>query len=160
MVLAVSVSAAWAQSAGKLVPAMKNGAPQVGLPGKDVVWMPTAKSVMDKMFEIAKLTPQDTLYDLGSGDGRVVIAAARAGATAVGIEYNPKLVDLARSRAASEGVSAKTSFVRGDIFQTDLSRATVVTLFLLPELNLKLRPILLNLKPGTRVTSNSFDMGD
>ncbi len=152
--------AAQTSAAENPAPAMKDGVPQVGLPGKDVVWMPKAKSVMDKMFEIAKLTPQDVLYDLGSGDGRVVIAAARAGATAVGIEYNPKLVELARGRAAKEGVSAKASFLHGDIFQSDLSKATVITLFLLPELNLKLRPVLLNLKPGTRVTANSFDMGD
>ncbi len=160
VICALFLSTAWAQPSGKPTPLIKDGAPQVGLPGKDVVWMPTAKSVMEKMFEIARLTPQDTLYDLGSGDGRVVIAAARAGATAVGIEFNAKLVELSRSRASQEGLSAKTSFVQGDIFQTDLSRATLITLFLLPELNLKLRPLLLNLKPGTRVTSNSFDMGD
>lgn len=162
MALALAMPLAWAQPAKKEVPAAadKEFTPEVGQPGKDVVWMPTAKSVMDKMFEIVKLTPQDVLYDLGSGDGRVVIAAAKHGATAVGIEYNPKLVTLSRSLAANNGASGKATFVQGDIFQADLSKATVVTLFLLPELNLKLRPTLLNLKPGTRIAANSFDMGD
>jgi Methyltransferase domain len=135
-------------------------APEVGQPGKDVVWMPTANVVMDKMFEIVKLTPQDVLYDLGSGDGRVVVAAAKRGTKAVGIEYDPKLVALSQRNAVQERVSAKATFVQGDIFKTDFSRATVVMMFLLPELNLKMRPTLLELKPGTRVASNSFDMGD
>lgn len=162
MVMLAAPALAWAQPAKKEAPAAagKDFTPAVGLPGKDVVWMPTAKSVMDKMFEITKLAPKDVLYDLGSGDGRVVIAAAKHGATAVGVEYNPKLVTLSRDLAAKSGVSGKATFVHGDIFQTDLSKATVVTLFLLPELNLKLRPTLFNLKPGTRIAANSFDMGD
>jgi len=128
--------------------------------GKDVVWVPTAQSLVDRMLDTAKLTPSDYLIDLGSGDGRTVITAARRGATAFGVEYNPKMVELSKENAAKAGVSNGATFVGADLFKTDISKATVITLFLLPEINLKLRPKLLELKPGTRIVSNSFDMGD
>lgn len=134
--------------------------PEVGQAGKDVVWVPTAQGLVDRMLDMAKLTPKDIHYDLGSGDGRTVITAAKRGATATGVEYNPDMVDLSRRNAAKEGVTGKATFIHGDIFETDFSKATVITLFLLPELNVKLRPKILAMKPGTRVVSNSFTMGD
>jgi len=115
---------------------------------------------VNKMLDLAKLTPNDYLMDLGSGDGRTVITAAKRGARATGVEYNPKMVELSKRNAQKEGVGEKAQFINGDIFQTDFSQATVITLFLLPELNLKLRPKILDMKPGTRVVSNSFTMGD
>ena len=132
--------------------------PSVGQAGKDVVWVPTADTLVGKMLDMAKLTPKDYLIDLGSGDGRTVIAAAKRGATALGIEYNPDMVELSKKNAADAGVSAKATFIKADIFETDYSKATVLTLFLLPDINLKLRPTILNMKPGTRVVSNSFNM--
>lgn len=134
--------------------------PTVGQEGKDVVWVPTAQSLVNKMLDMAKLTPSDILYDLGSGDGRTVITAAKRGSTAYGIEYNPKMVELSKRNAEKEGVTAKATFTQGDIFETDFSRADVITMFLLPELNLRLRPTILKMKPGTRVVTNSFSMGD
>jgi len=134
--------------------------PKEGQPGKDVVWVPTRDAVVDKMLDLAQVTPQDYVIDLGSGDGRLVIAAAKRGASALGIEYNPEMVELAKRNAAMEGVAAKTEFVKADIFESDFSRASVISMFLLPELNLKLRPQLLKLKPGTRIVSNTFPMGD
>ncbi len=128
--------------------------------GKDVVWVPTAQTLVDRMLDTAKLTPSDHLIDLGSGDGRTVITAAQRGATALGVEYNPKMVELSKENAAKAGVSGRATFVRADLFKTDISKATVITLFLLPDINLKLRPKLLEMKPGTRIVSNSFDMGD
>ncbi|MGE3642284.1 MAG: class I SAM-dependent methyltransferase [Beijerinckiaceae bacterium] len=128
--------------------------------GKDVVWLPTAQGLVDKMLDMAKVTKDDTVMDLGSGDGRTVITAAKRGATAIGIEYNPDMVELSRKNAAKEGVSDKATFMKADIFETDFSKATVITLFLLPDLNVRLRPKILAMKPGTRVVSNSFDMGD
>jgi len=134
--------------------------PTVGQQGKDVVWVPTPQALVDKMLDMAKLTPNDIHYDLGSGDGRTVITAAKRGATAFGVEYNPKMVELSRANAEKEGVTGKATFVQGDIFQTDFSKATVITLFLLPDLNERLRPTILDMKPGTRVVSNSFSMGN
>ncbi len=134
--------------------------PEVGQSGKDVVWVPTAQGLVDRMLDMAKLTAKDIHYDLGSGDGRTVITAAKRGATAFGVEYNPDMVELSRRNAAKEGVTGKATFIHGDIFQTDFSKATVITLFLLPDLNVKLRPQILDMKPGTRVVSNSFTMGD
>ena len=98
--------------------------------------------------------------DLGSGDGRTVITAARRGARALGVEYNPDMVELSRRNAVKEGVSAKATFVKADLFETDFSQATVITMFLLPEINLKLRPKILALKPGTRIASNTFTMAE
>lgn len=128
--------------------------PVIGQPGKDVVWVPSPQSMVDRMLAMAEVQPGDTVIDLGSGDGRIVIAAARRGARAIGIEYNPELVAYARRAAEREGVRAE--FLHGDIFQSDFSNATVVTMFLTPDLILKLRPKLLSLKPGTRIVSNTF----
>jgi SAM-dependent methyltransferase len=134
--------------------------PEVGQEGKDVVWVPTPQALVDKMLDMAKVTPKDYVIDLGSGDGRTVITAAKRGARALGIEYNPDMVELSKHNAAEAGVSDKAHFVKADLFTSDFSKATVITMFLLPEINLKLRPRILNLKPGTRIVSNSFDMGE
>lgn len=134
--------------------------PTVGQPGKDVVWVPTPQTLVDKMLEIAKVTPQDIVYDLGSGDGRTVITAAKLGATATGVEYEPEMVALSQRNAQAAGVTAKATFMKADLFQTDFSKATVVTMFLLPSINMTLRPKLLDMKPGTRVVSNTFTMED
>ena len=134
--------------------------PQIGQEGKDVVWIPTPSAVVDRMLEMVKLTPQDYLIDLGSGDGRTVIAAAKRGTRALGIEYNGEMVALSQRSAAAENVSARAAFIQADLFESDLSQATVITMFLLPDLNLMLRPRILALKPGTRVVSNTFTMGD
>ena len=135
-------------------------APFSGQPGKDVVWVPTPQTLVDNMLEMAGVTKDDYLIDLGSGDGRTVITAGKRGIRARGIEYNADMVALSKRNAAAEGVGDKVSFIQGDIFETDFSDATVLTLFLLPELNLKLRPTILDMKPGTRVVSNSFDMAE
>jgi hypothetical protein len=135
--------------------------PQVGQAGKDVIWVPTPKSLVEKMLKMADVKPTDVVFDLGSGDGITVITAAKQfGVRATGIEYNPDMVELAKRNAEREGVSDKAQFVRGDIFVTDFSKATVVTMYLLPYLNLKLRPTILNMKPGTRVVSHAFTMDD
>jgi SAM-dependent methyltransferase len=138
----------------------KDYQPSVGQEGKDVIWVPTPNELIAKMLDMAKLTPADIHFDLGSGDGRTVIAAAKRGATATGVEFNPDMVALSNRSAQREGVAAKAKFIHGDIFQTDFSKATVLTLYLLPSLNLKLRPTILNMKPGTRVVSHAFTMGD
>jgi len=134
--------------------------PQVGQQGKDVVWVPTPQELVNKMLEIAKVTPDDFVIDLGSGDGRTVITAAKIGANARGIEYNPDMVALSKENAKKEGVIDKAEFIQADLYETDLSKATVITMFLLPEINLKLRPRLLDLEPGTRIVSNTFTMGE
>ena len=132
--------------------------PHVGQEGKDVVWVPTSQALVNRMLDIAKVTPSDYVIDLGSGDGRTVITAVKRGARAMGIEYNPDMVELAKRNAQKEGVGDKAVFRKADLFETDLSEATVITMFLLPSINLKLRPKLLDLKPGTRIVSNSFTM--
>ena len=132
--------------------------PVVGQAGKNVVWVPTPQALVNKMLDMAKVTPADFLMDLGSGDGRTVITAAKRGVKAMGIEYNPDMVALSIRNAAEAGVSDKATFVKADIFESDFSKATVITLFLLPDLNLRLRPKLLEMAPGTRVVSNSFRM--
>jgi hypothetical protein len=134
--------------------------PTVGQDGKDVVWVPTPQPVVDKMLEMAKLTKNDFLMDLGSGDGRTVITAAKRGARALGIEYNPNMVALSRQNAEQAGVTDRARFEQADLFETDFSKATVITMFLLPDINLRLRPKILDLKPGTRVVSNTFTMGE
>ncbi|OGA53086.1 MAG: hypothetical protein A3G24_17885 [Betaproteobacteria bacterium RIFCSPLOWO2_12_FULL_62_13] len=141
--------------------ASKEYAPVVGQEGKDVIWVPTPQALVERMLQIAKTTPNDYVIDLGSGDGRTVITAAKKyGVRALGIEYNPDMVELSRRNAEKEGVADRAQFVHGDIFQTDFSKATVLTLYLLPNLNLKLRPTILNMKPGTRVVSHAFSMDD
>jgi precorrin-6B methylase 2 len=149
-----------AGAAAQAQPAKQEFKPEVGQEGKDVIWVPTPQELVEKMLDIAKVTPQDYVIDLGSGDGRTVITAAKHGAKALGIEYNPDMVELSKRNAAKEGVSDKATFMKADLFEADLSQAQVITMFLLPDINLKLRPKLLNLKPGTRVVSNSFTMGE
>ena len=134
--------------------------PSVGQPGKDVVWVPTPQALVDRMLDMAKVTPSDYVIDLGSGDGRTVITAAKRGVRALGIEYNPDMVQLSRRNAEQAGVAGRAKFRQADLFTIDLSEATVITMFLLPGINLKLRPKLLALKPGTRIVSNTFTMGD
>jgi SAM-dependent methyltransferase len=138
--------------------ALKPYEPQVGQSGKDVVWVPTPQALVDKMLDMAKVSPQDFVIDLGSGDGRTVITAAKRGARAMGIEYNPEMVELSKRNAAKEGVAEKATFVKADLFESDFSKAQVVTMFLLPSINLKLRPKILDMKPGTRIVANSFNM--
>jgi len=140
--------------------AKKEYQPQVGQEGKDVIWVPTPEALVEKMLDMAKVTAKDSVIDLGSGDGRTVIAAAKRGARAHGIEYNPDMVELSKRNAAKAGVSDRASFAKADLFESDLSQATVITMFLLPDINLRLRPKLLDMKPGIRVVSNSFTMGD
>jgi precorrin-6B methylase 2 len=134
--------------------------PTVGQAGKDVVWVPTPQALVEKMLDLAKVTPQDFLMDLGSGDGRTVITAAKRGLRAQGIEYNPDMVELSKKNATAAGVADKATFVKADLFETDFSKAQVVTMFLLPSINLRLRPTILDMKPGTRIVSNSFTMDD
>ena len=153
-VFLLSVSVACAQTATQTY------SPSVGQPGKDVVWVPTPQVVVDKMLDMAKVTPADFVIDLGSGDGRTVITAAKRGARALGIEYNPDMVELSKRNAAAEGVTARADFAKADLFESDFSKATVITMFLLPDINLKLRPKILGLKPGTRIVSNTFTMGE
>jgi SAM-dependent methyltransferase len=139
----------------------KDFQPQVGQAGKDVIWVPTPEPLVERMLTMAQTTPQDLVVDLGSGDGRTVIMAAkRFGARAQGIEYNPDMVALSQRTAAKEGVQGRAEFVRGDIFEIDFAKANVVTMYLLPTLNAKLRPKILDMKPGTRVVSHQFDMED
>jgi precorrin-6B methylase 2 len=134
--------------------------PEVGQAGKDVVWVPTPQALVDKMLDMGGVTAQDVVMDLGSGDGITVITAAKRGARAIGIEYNPDMVALAKQNAEKAGVSDKATFMNADLFETDLSQATVITMFLLPQINMRLRPKILDLKPGTRIVSNSFTMED
>jgi SAM-dependent methyltransferase len=134
--------------------------PEIGQVGKDVIWVPTPDELVNKMLEVAEVTPKDFVIDLGSGDGRTVIAAAKLGAKAIGIEFNPDMVALSRKKAEEAGVKERTSFVQTDLFEYNLSEATVITMFLLPDINLRLRPKLLDLKPGTRIVSNTFTMGE
>jgi SAM-dependent methyltransferase len=134
--------------------------PEVGQAGKDVVWVPTPEATVERMLDLAKVTPQDYVIDLGSGDGRNVIGAAKRGANALGVEYNPDMVALSKTRAAEAGVSERATFSAADLFTSDFSRATVITMFLLPDINMRLRPQILDLAPGTRIVSNTFTMGD
>ena len=134
--------------------------PELGQEGKDVIWYPTPGQLVEKMLDMAKLTPEDLLIDLGSGDGRIVIAAAKRGVHAIGIEYNPDMIEFSKKKAAQKGVTELTDFVEADLYEYDLSRASVITMFLLPEINKKLRPKILELNPGTRIITNTFSMQD
>jgi SAM-dependent methyltransferase len=154
------VFCAFAACAAAQGPSPKEYRPEVGQAGKDVVWVPMPEEQLERLLDMGKVTPADFVVDLGSGDGRMVIAAAKRGARAMGVEFDPDLVVFSRNSAARQGVGDKAVFVEGDLFKTDLSRATVITLFLLDDINRKLRPALLSLKPGTRVLSNTFRMGD
>ncbi|HKA44654.1 MAG TPA: methyltransferase domain-containing protein [Burkholderiales bacterium] len=133
--------------------------PVPGQPGKDVVWIPTPEDTVETMLDMARVTPSDYVIDLGSGDGRNVIAAAKRGARALGVEYNPDLVALSKRAAATAGVSDKATFVQGDMFEADISQATVLALFLLPGHLSKLAPKFLKMKPGTRIVSNTYEIG-
>jgi hypothetical protein len=152
--LVLTPAAASAQQAGQ------EFQPHVGQSGKDVIWVPTPQALVDKMLDMAKVGPGDHVIDLGSGDGRTVITAAKRGAVAQGIEYNPDMVELSKRNAEKAGVADKATFAKADIFESDFSKATVITLFLLPRLNMKLRPTILAMRPGTRIVSNSFNMED
>ncbi len=148
------------QTSPRSTETQKSFEPEVGQSGKDVVWVPTPQALVDKMLDMAEVTPDDFVIDLGSGDGRTVITAARRGSRAMGIEYNPDMVELSKQNAREAGVSDKATFIKADLFETDFSKAQVITMFLLPAINLKLRPKILDLKPGTRIVSNSFTMED
>jgi SAM-dependent methyltransferase len=139
----------------------KDYEPQVGQAGKDVIWVPTPDDVVDRMLQMAQVTPNDYVVDLGAGDGKIAIAAAKKfGARALGIEYNLDMARHAQRNVEKAGVTARAKIIQGDIFVTDFTQASVVTMYLLPGLNLKLRPQLLAMKPGTRVVSHSFNMDD
>jgi hypothetical protein len=139
----------------------KDLAPTRGQSGKDVIWIPTPEPLIDKMLTAAKVTGQDRVFDLGAGDGIIAITAARKfGAQSVGVEYNPKMADYARCKVQEAGMTEKVRIITGDIFVENFSSANVVTLYLLPDLNLRLRPTLLKMKPGTRIVSHAFNMGD
>jgi SAM-dependent methyltransferase len=135
--------------------------PQVGQAGKDVIWVPTPDEVVDRMLRMAQVGPNDVVYDLGAGDGKIAIAAAKKfGARSTGIEYNPEMAKHAQGNVEKAGVTGRARILNGDIFVINFSEATVVTMYLLPNLNMKLRPTLLAMKPGTRVVSHSFTMED
>lgn len=157
---ALLLSAISAGALAQAQPAATPFEPQSGQAGKDVVWVPTPQALVDKMLDIARVGSSDYVIDLGSGDGRTVITAAKRGARAAGIEYNPDMVELSKRNAAKEGVTAKATFVKADLFESDFSKASVITMFLLPDINIKLRPKILDLKPGTRIVSNTFTMGE
>jgi len=155
---AFAVTAAYAAQS---TAAKQEYTPSVGQEGKDVIWVPTPQALVERMLQMAGTKPTDYVIDLGSGDGRTVITAVKKfGAQALGIEYNSDMVELAKRAAEKEGVAGKAQFIQADIFQTDFSKATVLTLYLLPSLNVKLRPTILNMKPGTRVVSHAFTMDD
>jgi precorrin-6B methylase 2 len=132
--------------------------PKVGQQGKDVVWVPTPAEMVEKMLDLAGVTPKDMVIDLGSGDGRNVIAAAKRGARALGVEYNPDLVEYSRRTAEKQGVGDKAKFVQGDMYEADISEATVLALFLLPSNLERLMPKFLALAPGTRIVANTFGL--
>ena len=157
VVLSVVALSGVAQAQG---PPQKPFVPEVGQAGKDVVWVPTPPELVEKMLDLAGVTGQDYVIDLGSGDGRNVIAAAKRGAQALGVEYNPEMVELSRRLAAEAGVGEKARFVQGDMYQADVSKASVMALFLLPSNMLQLRSKFLGLKPGSRIVSNTFGIQD
>lgn len=157
----VAAASANANPASPVNPADGAYSPTRGQQGKDVIWIPTPAGLVEKMLEAARVTPRDRVVDLGAGDGIIAITAAgKFGAQAVGIEYNPKLAEYARRKAAEAGVADRVRILTGDLFKEDFSFATVVTLYLYPDLNMRLRPTLLAMKPGTRVVSHAFTMGD
>jgi SAM-dependent methyltransferase len=152
----ISFTAAAAAQTPQAPAAQKPFEPYSGQPGKDVVWVPTPMEVVERMLDMAKVTPQDYVMDLGSGDGRNIIAAAKRGATAVGVEFNADMVELSRRHAAEAGVGSKATFIQGDMYEADISKATVLALFLLPHNLNKLTPKFLALKPGSRIVGNTF----
>jgi SAM-dependent methyltransferase len=155
---AAPTAAQQAQQAPPTQTAQEPFEPQVGQAGKDVVWVPSAEPVVEKMLDMAKITSQDFVMDLGSGDGRNIIAAAKRGARGVGVEYNPQMVELSRRNAERAGVSDKATFVEGDMYEADISKATALILFLLPQNLEKLTPKFLDMKPGSRIVDNTFEI--
>ena len=156
LVVAVVVTTlALSATAGAQTP-QKPYEPVVGQAGKDAVWVPTSAAMVEKMLDHAKVTPQDFVMDLGSGDGRNIIAAAKRGATATGVEFNPDMVELSRKQAAAAGVADRATFIQGDMYEADISKASVLALFLLPHNLNKLVPKFLALKPGSRIVGNTF----
>jgi precorrin-6B methylase 2 len=153
--LAISLLSAWALTASSAL-AQEPYKPTVGQPGKDAVWVPTTEAMIEKMLDMAKVTPNDFVMDLGSGDGRAIIAAARRGVRGLGVEFNPDLVELSKRSAAAAGVGDKASFVHGDMYAADISKATVLALFLLPSNLEKLVPKFLDMPPGSRIVANTF----
>jgi precorrin-6B methylase 2 len=145
-----------ATASGQTAAATKPYQPTVGQPGKDVVWVPTPEEMVERALDLAAVSPNDYVIDLGSGDGRNVISAAKRGAHALGVEFNPDLVQYSKDAAAKAGVSDRAAFVQGDMFEADISKATVMALFLLPDNLRKLRDKLFNLRPGTRIVANTF----
>ena len=161
VVVSIASSAATAQISEKSrAQCEKEYKPQVGQSGKDVVWVPTPDELINRMLKMANVTSKDVVFDLGAGDGKIAIAAGKLGANSTGIEYNPEMAKLAQCLVKAEGVGDKVRVIQGDIFKEDFSKATVVTMYLLPELNIRLRPTILDMKPGTRVVSHQFTMGD
>jgi hypothetical protein len=158
----IAVVSLVASVAAAQTPSVAPFEPKVGQAGKDVVWVPTPDALVQRMLDVAKVTPDDFLIDLGSGDGRTVIAAAKRGLRAHGIEYNPDMVKLAQAAARREGVADRATFEQADLFTKidELRKADVITMFLLSSINLRLRPDLLDLEPGTRIVSNTFRMAD
>jgi len=155
------VAAALLAAAGAGYAQKQDFKPYVGQQGKDVVWVPTPDEVVDRMLTMAQTKPDDYVVDLGAGDGKIAIAAAKKfGARSMGVEYNPDMVAYAQKNAQAAGVSGKAQIVHGDIFATDFTQATVLTMYLLPSLNMKLRPQILALRPGTRVVTHAFNMED
>ena len=153
-------AAGLARAADSSLPLLAQAAPRTRSP--DVIFVPTPNDVVNKMLEMAQVTAKDTVYDLGCGDGRIVITAAqRYGCRGVGIDIDPERIREATENVQKAKVADKVKFIQGDLFEADISAATVVTLYLLTELNLKLRPKLMkDLRPGTRVVSHAFSMGD
>ena len=146
---------------GTVAPVANEYKPTIAQEGKDVIWIPTPTGLAERMLKSANVTKNDLVYDLGAGDGKIAILAAKQfNATAIGIEFNPDMAEYARKNVRLAGVSNKVSIITGDIFKEDFSKATVVTLYLLPALNIRLRPTILAMKPGTRVVSNTFTMGN
>ena len=164
MAMAVGTAAALVLTAGaanaQAPAAQAPFVPEVGQAGKDVVWVPTPPELVEKMLDLAKVTPQDFVMDLGSGDGRNIIAAAKRGARSVGVEYNPEMVNLSNRLAREAGVADKAQFVQGDMYAADISKANVLALFLLPVNMTQLRPKFLDLQPGSRIVSNTFTIND
>jgi SAM-dependent methyltransferase len=159
--LAAALAAALLIAQPALAQQEKPYQPLVGQPGKDVIWVPTPDEVVDRMLTMAQVTKDDLVYDLGAGNGKIAIAAAKKfGARAIGVEYNPDMARHAQGNVEAAGVADRAKIVQGDIFATNFSEATVVTMYLLPVLNLKLRPTILAMRPGTRVVSHSFTMED
>jgi len=158
--LVIALSLLLATTGGYAQETDNNFIPEVGLKGKDASWVPTPHALVDSMINMAKVTSADYVIDLGSGDGRLVIAAAKRGATALGVEFNPDMVEYARRVAIEEGVSDRVTFEEGDLLECDFSKATVLTIFMWTEINMKIRPKILDMKPGTRIVTNTFHMED